>query len=64
MGEPHPLSLGWWSSEPLLPRVARARDGVRMPDELASMWRAASHMMDCVLPSRNARNGICFIRAG
>ena len=38
--------------------------GVGMPEELAEYVARGVDMMDCVLPSRNARNGCLFTRAG
>jgi queuine tRNA-ribosyltransferase len=38
--------------------------GVGMPEELAEYVARGADMMDCVLPSRNARNGCLFTRAG
>jgi queuine tRNA-ribosyltransferase len=35
-----------------------------MPDELAEYVARGIDMMDCVLPSRNARNGYLFTSAG
>jgi len=35
-----------------------------MPEELARYVALGIDMMDCVLPSRNARNGCLFTRAG
>ena len=52
-------------STPLLPRDRpRYVMGVGMPDELAEYVACAVDMMDCVLPSRNARNGYFFTRTG
>ena len=38
--------------------------GVGMPDELAQYVARGIDMMDCVLPSRNARNGYLFTSDG
>ena len=38
--------------------------GVGMPDELPEYVARGVDMMDCVLPSRNARNGCLFTSAG
>jgi len=38
--------------------------GVGMPDELAEYVARGVDMMDCVLPSRNARNGCLFTSEG
>jgi queuine tRNA-ribosyltransferase len=66
VGEPRPLSLEMVeASEPLLPRNRpRYAMGVGMPDELAEYVARGIDMMDCVLPSRNARNGYLFTSQG
>ncbi len=66
MGEPRPLSLEMVEvSEPLLPRDRpRYAMGVGMPEELAEYVALGIDMMDCVLPTRNARNGCLFTSAG
>ena len=66
VGEPRPLSMEMVeASEPLLPRDRpRYAMGVGMPDELPEYVARGVDMMDCVLPSRNARNGWLFTRAG
>ena len=38
--------------------------GVGMPDELPEYVARGVDMMDCVLPSRNARNGYLFTSQG
>jgi queuine tRNA-ribosyltransferase len=66
VGEPRPLSLEMAEiTTPLLP-VDRPRYvmGVGMPEELAEYVARGVDMMDCVLPSRNARNGCLFTRSG
>jgi queuine tRNA-ribosyltransferase len=66
VGEPRPLSLMMVeATEPLLPR-ARPRYvmGVGMPEELPEYVARGMDMMDCVLPSRNARNGCLFTTHG
>jgi queuine tRNA-ribosyltransferase len=66
VGEPRSLSLEMTESTvPLLPR-ARPRYvmGVGMPEELPEYVARGVDMMDCVLPSRNARNGCLFTSAG
>jgi queuine tRNA-ribosyltransferase len=51
--------------EPLLPQDRpRYAMGVGMPDELAEYVARGIDMMDCVLPSRNARNGYLFTSQG
>jgi len=66
VGEPRPLSLEMVEiTTPLLPRDRpRYVMGVGMPEELAEYVARGVDMMDCVLPSRNARNGCLFTRAG
>jgi queuine tRNA-ribosyltransferase len=66
VGEPRPLSLEMVeAAEPLLPRDRpRYAMGVGMPDELGEYVARGVDMMDCVLPSRNARNGYLFTSQG
>jgi queuine tRNA-ribosyltransferase len=66
VGEPRPLSLEMVEvAEPLLPRDRpRYAMGVGMADELAEYVARGIDMMDCVLPSRNARNGYLFTSQG
>ena len=66
VGEPRPLSLAMVeASEPLLPKDRpRYAMGVGMPDELPEYVARGIDMMDCVLPSRNARNGWIFTSKG
>jgi queuine tRNA-ribosyltransferase len=66
VGEPRPLSLEMVeASEPFLPRDRpRYAMGVGMPQELAEYVARGIDMMDCVLPSRNARNGWLFTSEG
>jgi queuine tRNA-ribosyltransferase len=66
VGEPRPLSLKMVAaSEPILPRDRpRYAMGVGMPDELPEYVARGIDMMDCVLPSRNARNGTLFTSEG
>ena len=66
VGEPRPLSLEMTEITTALlpgdrPRYAM---GVGMPEELAEYVARGVDMMDCVLPSRNARNGCLFTREG
>jgi queuine tRNA-ribosyltransferase len=65
VGEPRVLSLEMTEiTTPLLPREkARYVMGVGMPDELPEYVARGVDMMDCVLPSRNARNGYLFTSA-
>ncbi len=66
VGEPRPLSLEMVEiTTPLLPADRpRYVMGVGMPEELAEYVARGVDMMDCVLPSRNARNGCLFTRDG
>jgi queuine tRNA-ribosyltransferase len=66
VGEPRPLSMEMVeATESLLPRDRpRYAMGVGMPDELAEYVARGIDMMDCVLPSRNARNGYLFTSQG
>lgn len=66
VGEPGALSLEMVeATEPILPRERpRYAMGVGMPDELPEYVARGIDMMDCVLPSRNARNGHLFTSEG
>jgi queuine tRNA-ribosyltransferase len=66
VGEPRPLSLEMVeATEPVLPKDRpRYAMGVGMPDELPEYVARGIDMMDCVLPSRNARNGWIFTSEG
>ena len=66
VGEPRPLSLEMTEiTTPLLPKDRpRYVMGVGMPEELAEYVARGVDMMDCVLPSRNARNGCLFTSEG
>ncbi|MDP9055665.1 MAG: tRNA guanosine(34) transglycosylase Tgt [Acidobacteriota bacterium] len=66
VGEPTPLSLEMVEAgEPFLPRDRpRYAMGVGMPDQLPEYVARGIDMMDCVLPSRNARNGWLFTTDG
>jgi queuine tRNA-ribosyltransferase len=66
VGEPGALSLEMVeATEPLLPKDRpRYAMGVGMPDELPEYVARGIDMMDCVLPSRNARNGGIFTSEG
>jgi queuine tRNA-ribosyltransferase len=66
VGEPRPLSLEMVdATEPILPRERpRYAMGVGMPEELPEYVARGVDMMDCVLPSRNARNGCLFTTEG
>jgi queuine tRNA-ribosyltransferase len=66
VGEPRPLSLEMTEvTTPLLPHDRpRYVMGVGMPEELPEYVARGVDMMDCVLPSRNARNGCLFTSSG
>ena len=66
VGEPRALSLEMVeATEDLLPRARpRYAMGVGMPAELPEYVSRGIDMMDCVLPSRNARNGYLFTSEG
>lgn len=66
VGEPRALSLEMVESTvPLLPRERpRYVMGVGLPEELAEYVARGVDMMDCVLPTRNARNGCLFTSSG
>src|SRR5215813_7109267 len=66
VGEPRALSLEMAEiTAALLPKNRpRYVMGVGMPDEIPEYVARGIDMMDCVLPSRNARNGYLFTSAG
>jgi queuine tRNA-ribosyltransferase len=66
VGEPRALSLEMAEfTAKLLPKDRpRYVMGVGMPDELPEYVARGIDMMDCVLPSRNARNGYLFTTTG
>ena len=66
VGEPRALSLEMAAlTAPLLPADRpRYVMGVGMPEELPEYVACGVDMMDCVLPSRNARNGYLFSKSG
>jgi queuine tRNA-ribosyltransferase len=66
VGEPRALSLEMTEvTVRLLPKEKpRYVMGVGMPDELPEYVARGVDMMDCVLPSRNARNGYLFTSFG
>lgn len=66
VGEPRALSLEMVElTAPLLPRDRpRYVMGVGLPEELPEYVARGVDMMDCVLPSRNARNGCLFTSEG
>jgi queuine tRNA-ribosyltransferase len=66
VGEPRAVSLEMVeAAAPLLPRDRpRYVMGVGMPEELPEYVARGVDMMDCVMPSRNARNGCLFTSQG
>ena len=66
VGEPHELSIEMANiAAELLPRDRpRYVMGVGLPEQLPDYVRCGVDMMDCVLPTRNARNGCLFTSAG
>ncbi|HOL72234.1 MAG TPA: tRNA guanosine(34) transglycosylase Tgt [Bryobacteraceae bacterium] len=66
VGEPRALSLEMVElTAPLLPHDRpRYVMGVGLPEELPEYVARGVDMMDCVLPSRNARNGCLFTSEG
>jgi queuine tRNA-ribosyltransferase len=66
VGEPRPLSFEMTeATEDILPRERpRYVMGVGMLDELGEYVARGVDMMDCVLPTRNARNGYLFTSTG
>ena len=66
VGEPRALSFEMVeATESILPRAKpRYVMGVGMLDELAEYVARGVDMMDCVLPTRNARNGYLFTSEG
>ncbi len=66
VGEPRPLTFEMVeAAEPHLPRERpRYVMGVGLPEELGRYVALGVDMMDCVLPTRNARNGMLFTSGG
>ena len=66
VGEPRPMSLAMAEvSGEILPRDRpRYAMGVGKPPELPEYVARGIDMMDCVMPSRNARNGTLFTSSG
>ena len=66
VGEPRDLSYEMvQATEDILPRdKPRYVMGVGMLDELGEYVAQGADMMDCVLPTRNARNGYLFTSTG
>ena len=66
VGEPHALSceMAAMTAELLPKDRPRYVMGVGFPEQLADYVRCGVDMMDCVLPTRNARNGCLFTSSG
>jgi queuine tRNA-ribosyltransferase len=66
VGEPHALSceMAAISTAGLPKDRPRYVMGVGLPEQLADYVRCGVDMMDCVLPTRNARNGCLFTSTG
>jgi len=66
VGEPHPLTCELTSAATAELPVERPRYlmGVGLPEQIADYVRCGIDMMDCVLPTRNARNGCLFTSQG
>jgi queuine tRNA-ribosyltransferase len=66
VGEPHAISteIAAISAEALPKDKPRYVMGVGLPEQLPDYVRCGVDMMDCVLPTRNARNGCLFTSAG
>jgi queuine tRNA-ribosyltransferase len=66
VGEPHVLSceMAAAATEQLPVERPRYLMGVGLPEQLADFVGCGIDMMDCVLPTRNARNGCLFTSAG
>jgi queuine tRNA-ribosyltransferase len=66
VGEPHTLSCEMTAvaTEELPKDRPRYVMGVGYPEQLANYVRCGVDMMDCVLPTRNARNGCLFTSTG
>jgi queuine tRNA-ribosyltransferase len=66
VGEPHELSceMAATAAERLPSDRPRYVMGVGLPEQLPDYVRCGVDMMDCVLPTRNARNGCLFTSTG
>ena len=66
VGEPHELTCEMASAAAACLPAERPRYlmGVGKPEQLADYVRCGIDMMDCVLPTRNARNGCLYTREG
>jgi queuine tRNA-ribosyltransferase len=66
VGEPREVMLDIVASSlPLIPKAApRYIMGVGTPEDLIQLVSLGADMFDCVIPTRNARNGQLFVRSG
>jgi len=66
VGEPHPLTCELTSAATAELPAERPRYlmGVGLPEQIVDYVRCGIDMMDCVLPTRNARNGCLFTSQG
>jgi queuine tRNA-ribosyltransferase len=66
VGEPHALTCEMTevTSERLPAEKPRYLMGVGYPEDIPDYVMRGIDMMDCVLPTRNARNGLLFTSAG
>jgi queuine tRNA-ribosyltransferase len=66
VGEPKPrmLAIMRHAAERLPPQAPRYLMGVGTPEDLLAAIAAGIDLFDCVLPTRNARNGWLFTRQG
>jgi len=66
VGEPHPLTCELTSAAAAELPVERPRYlmGVGLPEQIPDYVRCGIDVMDCVLPTRNARNGCLFTSEG
>jgi queuine tRNA-ribosyltransferase len=66
VGEPHELSrdIAAGTAEQLPQEKPRYVMGVSKPEQLIDYVRCGVDMMDCVLPTRNARNGCLYTQRG
>ena len=66
VGEPKPAMLETvaWMDEWLPATKPRYLMGVGYPEDLVACVARGVDLFDCVLPTRNARNGMAFTRAG
>jgi len=66
VGEPHEMTCELASASAAELPAARPRYlmGVGLPEQLSDYVACGVDMMDCVLPTRNARNGCLFTSAG